>query len=90
VPEPSESVKGAFQLDNLIKALRSSLPNPDREGAKPEQLTNYRSETSEILARAALERVYNTATPPALHATKGNRNQPILGFDGWSVMRLAP
>jgi hypothetical protein len=88
VPDPAEGVEGTFPTEHLIRALRSSLPNPDLEGKKPAQLTNYRSETSEIIAREALSSVYKFATPPTLHATKGNRNQPILGFDGWSVMSL--
>jgi hypothetical protein len=88
-PDPADSVGTSFATDHLIRALRSSLPNPDNEGNKPPHLTNYRSETSEIIARAALSTVYGFAVPPALHATKGNRNQPILGFDGWAVMALA-
>lgn len=85
VPEPAESVANDFGND-VIRAFRSSLPNPEVEGKKPEHLSNFRSETSEIVARAALSVVYGCAVPPALHATKGNRNQPVLGFDGWSVM----
>lgn len=85
IPDPAEGI-GAFETDHLIKAFRSSLPDPAAEGAKPVHLTNYRSETTEIIAREALNAVFGMATPPALHATKGNRNQPILGFDGWSVM----
>jgi hypothetical protein len=89
VPTPAPLAQASFKLDNLIKALRASLPDPAKEGSKPPQLTNYRAETAEIVAREALARVFDIATPPALHATKGNRNQPILGFDGWSVMRLS-
>lgn len=85
VPDPAEGI-GGFETDHLINAFRSSLPDPAAEGAKPVHLTNYRSETTEIIAREALSAVFGMATPPALHATKGNRNQPILGFDGWSVM----
>lgn len=88
VPAPADGVEISFATGHLIRALRSSLPNPDEEGKKPAQLTNYRSETAEIIARAALSAVYGFAVPPALHATKGNRNQPILGFDGWSVMNM--
>ncbi len=88
VPDPAEGI-GGFETDHLIRAFRSSLPDPAAEGAKPVHLTNYRSETTEIVAREALSAVFGIATPPALHATKGNRNQPILGFDGWSVMNKA-
>lgn len=85
VPDPAEGI-GSFETAHLIKAFRSSLPDPAAEGAKPEHLTNYRSETTEVIAREALSAVFGMSTPPTLHATKGNRNQPILGFDGWSVM----
>ena len=87
-PQPAEGV-ARFVTDHLVRALRSSLPNPESEGDKPAHLTNYRSETTELLAREALSEVFGMATPPALHATKGNRNQPILGFDGWSVMNYS-
>lgn len=87
-PAPADGVAGSFRLDDLLSAFRASLPDPAGEGAKPAHLTNYRSETAELVARAALAVVYKMATPPTLHATKGNRNQPILGFDGWSIMRL--
>jgi len=85
VPDPAEGI-GGFDTEHLMRAFRSSLPDPAAEGDKPPHLTNYRSETTEIIAREALSVVFDMATPPALHATKGNRNQPILGFDGWSVM----
>jgi hypothetical protein len=88
VPDPADGI-GGFETDHLINAFRSSLPDPEAEGEKPTHLTNYRSETTEIIAREALSVVFDMATPPALHATKGNRNQPILGFDGWSVMNLS-
>jgi hypothetical protein len=87
-PEPADSVASQFSLDTLLEAFRGSLPNPTAEGNKPKQLSNYRSETAEILAREALSAVFKLATPPSLYATKGNRNQPILGLDGWSVMSL--
>lgn len=88
IPEPAEGVANTFPMDLLLNAFRSSLPDPASEGGKPAQLTNFRSETAELLARAALSSVYGFATPPTLHATKGNRNQPILGFDGWTVMQM--
>lgn len=87
VPAPADGVAGTFPVELLMSAFRSSLPDPAAEGNKPGQLTNYRSETTELLARAALAVVFGFDVPPALHATKGNRNQPILGFDGWTVMR---
>ncbi len=89
IPDPADGVAETFDLDLLLRAFRSGLPDPAGEGAKPGHLTNYRSETTELLARAALATVYGFETPPTLHATKGNRNQPILGFDGWTVMKAA-
>lgn len=88
LPEPADVVTAHFSLDDLLASFREGLPDPDAEGKKPAPLSNYRSETAEILAREALKRVFNMATPPSLHATKGNRNQPILGFDGWTLMVL--
>lgn len=88
LPEPADAVTANFCLDELLASFRDGLPDPKSEGNKPPQLSNYRSETAEILAREALKRVFNMATPPSLHATKGNRNQPILGFDGWTLMAL--
>lgn len=88
LPEPADELSQSFDLSLLLSAFRSSLPDPEQEGKKPAQLTNYRSETTELIARAALNAVFGFAVPPALHATKGNRNQPILGFDGWTVMKM--
>lgn len=90
VPEPAESAVDTFDLSVVMSAFRKSIPNPNNEGRKPAQLTNYRSETAELIARAALAKVYGFDIPPALHATKGNRSQPILGFDGWTVARTSP
>lgn len=88
LPEPADAVLSQFSLGDLLASFRGGLPNPEAEGNKPAQLSNYRSETAEILAREALSRVFNMITPPSLHAVKGNRNQPILGFDGWTLMAL--
>ncbi|WP_409265509.1 hypothetical protein [Pseudomonas sp. KCJK8521] len=88
LPEPADTVLSQFNLGDLLASFREGLPNPDAEGNKPGPLSNYRSETAEILAREALARVFKMLTPPSLHATKGNRNQPILGFDGWTLMGL--
>ncbi|NNH83560.1 hypothetical protein HLH89_21360 [Rhizobium laguerreae] len=85
IPSPADGVETNFPTDRLMKMFRAGLPNPDKEGNKPEHLKNFRSETAEIIAREALSAVFGFATPPALHATKGNRNQPALGFDGWSL-----
>jgi len=64
VPEPADSVTAKFGVvNNILAAFRSSLPNPDKEGKKPKHLTNYRSETAEIIAREALGEVFNLVTP---------------------------
>lgn len=89
IPAPADGVEANFQTERLMKMFRAGLPNPDKEGNKPEHLKNFRSETAEIIAREALSVVFGFATPPALHATKGNRNQPALGFDGWSLVANA-
>ncbi|GGF07978.1 hypothetical protein GCM10007285_39840 [Stappia taiwanensis] len=85
LPEPAEGLAGSFDTEAIMAAFRKSIPDPDREGRKPPQLANYRSETAELIARAALAKVYGFEIPPALHAAKPNRVQPILGFDGWTV-----
>lgn len=89
-PDPAEGLVASFDTDTIMAAFRKTIPDPDREGDKPAQLTNYRSETAELIARAALAKVYGFETPPALHAAKPNRVQPILGFDGWTVAMTRP
>lgn len=90
LPEPAEGLAGSFDTEVIMAAFRKSIPDPDGEGRKPAQLANYRSETAELIARAALAKVYGFEIPPALHATKPNRVQPILGFDGWTVALTSP
>lgn len=80
-----EIVGGTFSLDHLITAIRMGMPDPDAEGNKPRQLTNYRSQTAEMLAKGALARAYSIQYPVAAQETIGNPNQPILGFDGWGI-----
>lgn len=80
-----EIVGGTFSLDHLITAIRIGMPDPDAEGNKPRQLTNYRSQTAEMLAKGALAKAYSIQYPVAPQETSGNPNQPILGFDGWGI-----
>jgi hypothetical protein len=80
-----EIVGGTFSLGHLVAAIRMGMPDPDAEGDKPRQLTNYRSQTAEMLAKGALNRAYSIQYPVAAQETTGNSNQPILGFDGWGI-----
>ena len=82
---------GTFNLSHLRDAIRSSLPNPDEEKSskKPQHLTNYRSETGEMVAKAALAHVYQFMYPAAPQEGKLNQDQPVLGFDGWGFLRLS-
>jgi hypothetical protein len=77
---------GIFDLQHLQAAFREGLPNPDKEGNKPPQLTNYRSQAAEMVAKAALYKAYNYQYPAAPQAGSANPNQPILGFDGWGIL----
>jgi hypothetical protein len=70
-------------------AFRMGLPDPEAEGNKPSQLTNYRSETSEIIARLALAEAHGIGFPSNPQQGKTNPNQPVLGFDGWGFLSLA-
>lgn len=77
-----------FDVRAILAAFRMGLPDPDREGRKPEHLTNYRSETTEVLARIALAQAFDIRFPASPQAGKPNPNQPVLGFDGWGLMSL--
>lgn len=79
-------VERTFDLAAIRRAVRSGLPDPDEEGGKPEQLTNYRSETTEVLARGALRETSHVRFPASPQFGKSNANQPILGFDGWGLL----
>jgi|GEM_PF-1976202 len=80
-----EIAGGTFSLDHLITAARMGMPDPGAEGDKPPQLTNYRSQAAEMVAKGALARAYSIQYPVAAQETTGNANQPILGFDGWGI-----
>jgi hypothetical protein len=80
---------GIFELKYLQAALRESLPDPDREGKKPVHLTNYRSQTAEMIAKAALAKVYNYQYPVSPQVGTPNPNQPIQGFDGWGIVETS-
>jgi len=84
--EADPAVAQSFDIASIIAGFRRGLPSPDDEANKPENLRNYRSETSEFVARETLKLVFNVTTPPTLHATKGNALQPLLGYDGWGLL----
>ena len=79
----------SFDQTKIKNALKLGLPDPSVEGSKPQQLTNYRSEAAELLARKALVASYNILFPVAAQTVKGNANQPILGFDGWGLLEYS-
>jgi len=84
--EPDPEIAETFTVDHLVAGFRMGLPNPASEGNKPPQLTNYRSESAEMLARGALACAFESLQ--FLIAPQGgklNPNQPILGFDGWAI-----
>lgn len=84
--EADPAVAQSFDIASIIAGFRRGLPSPDEEAKKPENLRNYRSETSEFVARETLRLVFSVTTPPTLHATKGNALQPLLGYDGWGLL----
>lgn len=81
-----EIAAGTFQMDHLTAAMRMGLPDPAKEGNKPPQLTNYRSQTAEMIAKGALAKAYHFEYPAAPQEGSANPNQPILGFDGWGFV----
>ena len=85
--EADPSVAQRFDTEAIIAAIREGLPDASAEQKKPAPLRNYRSETGEMVARVALRKQAGVAFPVAGQLTKGNANQPILGFDGWGLLR---
>jgi hypothetical protein len=85
---PDPGVEQRFDLSAITAAFRMGLPDPSQEGRKPEQLTNYRSETTEVIARLGLAEAHHIEFPSNPQIGKPNANQPILGFDGWGFLRL--
>jgi hypothetical protein len=85
---PDSGVENRFDLSAITAAFRAGLPDPTREGFKPAQLTNYRSETTEVIARLGLVEAHSLRFPTNPQAGKPNPNQPILGFDGWGFFEL--
>ena len=84
-----ELLEGTFNIEHLTNAIRLGLPNPEAEGRKPPQLTNYRSQTAEMIAKSALAQAFSFRYPVAPQEATTNPNQPILGFDGWGVAEEA-
>lgn len=86
--EADPLVGDTFDLDAVLSAFRSGLPDPAEEkaGGKPMHLRNYRSEATEILTRGALSEVHGIQFPAHPQLGKVNANQPQLGFDGWGIV----
>jgi hypothetical protein len=89
IAQPDPSVASRFNIDAITKVIRLSLPDPDVEDNKPEQLTNYRSESTELIARSALMFAHNIEFPASPQKGKTNQNQPVLGFDGWGFLKIS-
>ena len=72
------------------QAIRAGMPDPESErgSGKPSHLRNYRSEAAELIAQEVLAKAYRIRFPASPQATKGNANQPVLGFDGWGLLDL--
>lgn len=88
LPEPDSGVAALFDLDALRQAIRAGMPDPAAELAKRPSLRNYRSEATELIAQEVLADAYQVQFPASAQATKGNANQPVLGFDGWGLLDL--
>ncbi|WP_157232304.1 hypothetical protein [Hyalangium minutum] len=82
------SVAADFDLSSIMKAFGRGLPDPKAEGDKPRRLSNFRAETAEVLAKAALADVYAIDFPISEQAGKQNANQPVLGFDGCGFVTI--
>lgn len=41
IPAPADGVDANFHTERLIKMFRAGLPDPDKEGNKPEHLKNF-------------------------------------------------
>lgn len=77
-----------FNLSAIKAAIRAGMPEPAVEQGKPQALRNYRSEVAELIAQEVLAHAYQVQFPASPQATKGNANQPVLGFDGWGLLDL--
>lgn len=82
-------VENTFNLDAIRNAIRDGFPDPSLEGNKTPHLANYRSETCEMIARAALSFFFDIDFPIAPQLGKTNPNMPILGFDGWGLLQIS-
>jgi hypothetical protein len=86
--EAASSVEEQFDMKRIQEALRKGYPNSEEEGDKPDHLKNFRSETAELLAKKLLEEIVGVQFPVHAQATKGNPNQPVLGFDGAGFIQI--
>jgi hypothetical protein len=79
-------VESMFDVRDVLAGFRLGLPDPLADEKKPANFRISRSETAEFFARETLRMVAAVATPPSLHACKGNAMQPMLGYDGWGIV----
>lgn len=82
-----ELQEGVFELQHLQHAIRLGLPDPAAEGRKPLQLTNFRSQAAEMVAKGALAKAFHFQYPAAPQQGTSNPNQPVLGFDSWGLIQ---
>jgi hypothetical protein len=76
-----------FDTAALLRGFRGGLPDSAAERGKPAALRNSRSEPAEMVARLALREIAGVQFPVGGQLTKGNPNQPVLGFDAWGVAK---
>lgn len=85
--EPDPTVSETYDIEHLVGGFRLGLPNPAEETGGIEHMANYRSESTEMLARSALAIAYDALQfLVAPQAGKLNPNKPVLGFDGWALL----
>lgn len=82
-----DSIGMTFNNEHLKAAIRRSLPDPAAEGNKPPHLANYRAEPAELVARRSIQHAFGVSYPTCPQKGKTNPNQPILGFDGWGIIK---
>src|SRR4051812_20107956 len=61
--EPEPEVAGKFDLAAVQRAVRKGMPDPAKETNKPRHLTNYRSESCEMVAKGSLNAAYQMRFP---------------------------
>ncbi len=84
--EPGAAEELSFQTERLERILRKALPDSGAEGDKPPQLTNFRAEVAETVAKSVLAAALGIEFPAHPQMAKLRRSQPTLGYDGWGFV----